>query len=212
MASFPSSHRLSPILILASLCSCNKSGKPKQDFILIPKISENKINVKDKFLFDNPDKLALKIPIDLLRNRTKDNLDFEIRIWHGFGLAKLECIIISKHFSQWSALKISDNQDKPHIINQNDGHFIKNTWNSTLNNNLRFLKEIIEPSDPSAPPGPPIATSFICDETGYLLEVSENGKYCATYGRYHSNDGQQLKQIFETLDKLFNVQTPRSHA
>jgi len=158
----------------------------------------------DQILFKDINEATGLANLPKLRESRVASGDLEIRIWRGFGLSKLEAVVIKRTNGSWSGLHLrgshhSEPQSvKVDILNPPKSGW-ESFWKSLLDKGILTIRETSE--NECNVPG--------LDGIGYVVEISQDKIY--RYYYYPENgkcsEARQTKEIGETIGLEFDSGT-----
>ena len=156
-------------------------------------ISENNKSV----FFESVDERCKEAGIKTLRNTAVSENDFEIRVWVGFGLKKLEGFILNQVSGKWSATHIdTDFSSKKSINRDTKLAEPKSGWQNTL-------QKLIDNDILTLPSAESINCSPMYEDgMSYVVEIKKGNKY-RTY--MYDNPWADFENRCAEADKMLNV-------
>jgi len=153
-------------------------------------------NVKSVF-FESVDERCQEAEIKTLRKIALGEDDFEIRVWVGFGLTKLEGFILNQVNGKWSATHIDADFDSKKFSNRNfklnePKSGWQNAFQKLIDNDILIL---------------PSAESIDCspmndDGMSYVVEIKKGSKYRIYM---YDNPWADFENKCAEADKMSNI-------
>lgn len=99
------------VIILTLMMSCSFLSLPQSKRVTpASKRQELRLNIPkatwEPIFFRSIDERARQGRLETLRVRALPGDDFEVRVWHGFGLTLLEGFVLKRSGAQWSAIHL----------------------------------------------------------------------------------------------------------
>ena len=160
------------VIIALLLSSCSKPEPYRASAPANTPVPAAPERVVGTTLSEETDRVAVLAGLKQLSSSNLGQDDVEVRVWFGFGLFPLECLVISRSDGRWSALHLkADSHYQPKKVSRTALRPPKSGWEACWQQLANA--GVLNLPDGTDPPYP--------DAQGYEVQV-RNG---ASYRRYH---------------------------